>query len=89
VALQIPAPPVAAALVVLIAVSLAAAIPSSPGAVGIYHAVAIVALSMWDVPVSMALAFALVTHAVGMALHIGLGAVSASALGVHNVLRLR
>lgn len=86
VALGVPAPP-AAAILVVVAVSLGAAIPSSPGAIGVYHAVAVLALSVWEVPTAPALAFALATHGVAISLHIGLGAASASAMGVRNVLR--
>ncbi len=85
-ALEIPVPPVAAVLVV-VAISLGAAIPSSPGAIGVYHAIAVLALSVWGVPTALALAFALVAHGITIALHIGLGAASASALGIHNVFR--
>jgi uncharacterized protein (TIRG00374 family) len=86
VAFQISAPPVAAVLVV-VAVSLGAAIPSSPGSIGVYHAIAVLVLSVWGVPTALALAFALVTHGIAIALHIGLGAASASAMGIRNVLR--
>jgi len=87
-AVDVPAPPVAAGLVVVVGVSLSAAIPSSPGAIGIYHAIVILALTIWNVPTSTALAFALISHAGAIALHISLGAASASAMGINNVLLL-
>src|SRR5262249_59055970 len=46
-AFQVPAPP-AAALLVLVATNLGAVVPSSPGSLGVYHVMAVMALSGWQ-----------------------------------------
>ncbi len=84
-AMQLPAPWVAAVLVV-VTVNLGAAIPSSPGALGVFHALAVLALSVWNVPTPEAVAFAIVAHAIAITLHVTLGAASAWLLGMHGVL---
>lgn len=61
-----------AGFLVLVVVNLGSAIPSSPGYVGVYHAAAILALSLW-VPKEPALAYALVTHALNMLANVLLG----------------
>jgi len=61
-----------AGFLVLVVVNLGSAIPSSPGYVGVYHAAAILALSLW-VPKGPALAYALVTHALNMLANVVLG----------------
>lgn len=66
---HLPSPPVAV-LLVLVATNLGAAIPSSPGALGVYHFMAVMALSVWNVDLSVALAFAICAHALTMAIHI-------------------
>lgn len=80
------AAPALAGLLVLVVISLGAAIPSSPGAVGVFHALAILALTPWDVPVSQAMAFALIAHGLAISLHISLGFISAWSLGIRNVI---
>ena len=60
-------------LFVLAVVNLGAAIPSSPGAIGVYHYLAILALSVWVADKSEALAYAVGTHGVTMAMDIVLG----------------
>lgn len=66
---HLPSPPVAVLLVLVLA-NLGAAIPSSPGALGVYHLMAVMALSVWNVDLSIALAFAICAHALTMAVHI-------------------
>jgi glycosyltransferase 2 family protein len=63
----------AAALLVLASTNLGAVIPSSPGALGIYHFTAVLALSVWHVDMSTAVAFAIGAHAISIALHIVFG----------------
>jgi glycosyltransferase 2 family protein len=65
--------PPAAALLVLVTTGLGAAIPASPGSLGVYHFMAILALSAWRVDLSTALAFAIGSHAVAIAIHVALG----------------
>lgn len=74
--------PSSAALLVLVATNLAAVIPSVPSSVGIYHFMAVLALSVWHVDTSTALAFAIVSHAAAIGLHVVLGAFCASLEGV-------
>ena len=81
VAFHLPAPP-GAGLLVLVTTNLGAAIPSLPGSIGIYHFMAVLALSPWKVDTSVAVAFAIGTHAMAIALHILLGLCAAWAEGV-------
>ena len=71
-AFQVSVPP-AAALLVLVATNLGAIIPSSPGSLGVYHFMAVMALSVWQVDTSVAVAFAIASHALAITLHIVLG----------------
>jgi uncharacterized protein (TIRG00374 family) len=72
-----------AGFLVLIVTSLGAALPGPPGSVGVYHVLTVLALSVWSVDTETAVAFALVAHTTAIALHIGLGAISALVLNVH------
>jgi uncharacterized protein (TIRG00374 family) len=75
-AFRLEVPP-AAALLVLVATNLGAVIPSSPGSLGVYHVMAVLALSAWGVEPSTALAFAIASHVIAIGLHIMLGLGSA------------
>jgi glycosyltransferase 2 family protein len=77
--------PWTAGFLVLVVVSLGAAIPGPPGAVGVFHVLTVLALSVYSVDTEMAVAFALVAHTTAIALHIGLGAASAFILNVRVV----
>jgi uncharacterized protein (TIRG00374 family) len=74
VAFDMPAPWYAA-LFVLAVVNLGGAIPSSPGAIGVYHFLAVLALSVWVPDSSAALAYAIATHGVNLALNVLIGAI--------------
>jgi len=63
-----------AGIFVLVVVNLGSAIPSSPGYVGVYHYLAVLALSVWGIERSPALAYAIGTHALNMMANVGLGA---------------
>jgi hypothetical protein len=76
IAFRLPAPP-AAALLVLVVTNLGAAIPSSPGSLGIYHVLAVLALSVWNIDTSAAVAFAIGSHALAITMHILVGLVCA------------
>ena len=65
----------AAAAFVQVVVALGAAVPSSPGYVGVYHAGVILALAAFGVPQAEALAFALVSHAVNFGTLLIIGAI--------------
>lgn len=58
---------------VLIVVNLGSAIPSSPGYIGVYHYLAVLALSIWVPDRNAALAYAIGTHALNMLANAGLG----------------
>ena len=51
-------------LVLLVITSIALVIPSSPGYIGTYHYLCQLSLAMFGVPVSTALTFATVVHAI-------------------------
>jgi uncharacterized protein (TIRG00374 family) len=63
-----------AGLFVLAVVNLGGAIPSSPGGIGVYHFMAVLALSVWVPDPSAALGFAIGTHGVNVLLNVSLGA---------------
>ena len=65
----------AEAAFVQVVVALGAAVPSSPGYVGVYHAGVLLALAAFGVPQAEALAFALVSHAVNFGTLIVIGAI--------------
>jgi uncharacterized protein (TIRG00374 family) len=77
--------PWTAGFLVLVVTSLGAAIPGPPGAVGVFHVLTVLALSVWSVDTEVAVAFALVAHTTAIALHVGLGAVSAFILNIRVV----
>ncbi len=58
---------------VLVMVNLGSAIPSSPGYIGVYHYLAMLALSLWTGDRNAALAYAIGTHALNMLANVGLG----------------
>jgi hypothetical protein len=62
------------AFFVLVVVNLGSAIPSSPGYVGVYHYLAVLALSVWVPDRNAALAYAIGTHTLNMLANISLGA---------------
>ncbi len=62
-----------AGLWVLAMVNLGGAIPSSPGAIGVYHWLAMQSLSHWVPDTNVTAAYAIATHALNIALIIGLG----------------
>lgn len=57
----------------VVVTNLGSAIPSSPGSIGIYHALAVVALSPWNVPFDTALSIGLLTHLVTIGVQVLLG----------------
>lgn len=67
--------PWAAAFMVIVLVNFGAAIPSSPGFIGVVHFLAVMALEPWAVERSAALGFAIVFHAQSFLITVGLGVV--------------
>lgn len=61
------------AFFVLVVVNLGSAIPSSPGYIGVYHYLAVLALSPWVPDRNAALAYAIGTHALNMIANAVLG----------------
>jgi len=62
-----------AGLFVLAVINLGGAIPSSPGAIGVYHYLAVLALSVWVTDKSAALGYAIGTHGVNTLINILIG----------------
>lgn len=58
---------------VLVVINLGSAIPSSPGYVGVYHYLAVLALSVWVPDRNAALAYAIGTHALNIMANVVLG----------------
>ena len=56
--------PLSAATLVLVATNLGMTVPSAPGYVGVYHAIAVGALAVFGVPEPEALGFAIALHAI-------------------------
>lgn len=65
-----------AGLFVAVVVNLGGLVPSSPGAIGVYHYLAMLALTPWLRDSGVALGFAIVTHALGLAVVITCGGLS-------------
>ena len=70
------------AFFVLIMVNLGSAIPSSPGYIGVYHYLAVLALSLWTPDRNATLAYAIGTHALNMLANVGFGSFYLSRAGV-------
>jgi glycosyltransferase 2 family protein len=79
--------PTGTTLVLVAAILFAIAIPSAPSSVGVFHAVTTWTLTALGAPPARAAAFALVTHAIGVVMFIGLGAIALSELGGRKALR--
>jgi uncharacterized protein (TIRG00374 family) len=80
-AFRLPVPWQAAALV-LVVTNLGGAIPSSPGAIGVYEFLTMVALSVWLSDPNTAFGFAAAMHASNLALSVVLGLVAAWREGI-------
>jgi uncharacterized membrane protein YbhN (UPF0104 family) len=57
-----------AGFLVILLTNLAGILPSSPGSIGVYHYMTVLALTVWTADRTAALAFAIVTHATAMLL---------------------
>jgi glycosyltransferase 2 family protein len=62
-----------AAVFVVVVVNLGSAIPSSPGFIGVYHYLVVLALSVWAIPKSEALGYALATHGLTLLFYLLVG----------------
>jgi uncharacterized protein (TIRG00374 family) len=74
--------PYLAGALMMVATSLGAAIPSAPGSAGVFHALIVLALSVWNVPAEEAVAVGVLAHGVTIVLHIVLGALCAWLAGI-------
>jgi glycosyltransferase 2 family protein len=63
----------AAAVLVLCALGLSAIVPSSPGYIGVFHAVTVLTLSLFGIEKSLALSYAIVLHGLNYITLVGLG----------------
>ncbi len=75
------APAVAAGLLLMVVTNLGSAIPSSPGSIGVYHALGVLALSTWNVGLDLALSVATVSHALVVSVQLLLGLLAIAAVG--------
>jgi uncharacterized membrane protein YbhN (UPF0104 family) len=67
--------PLAAAILVTVAINLSLVLPSSPAALGVFEAATILALNAFDVPHADALSYALVLHLLNLVPFLLIGAV--------------
>ena len=72
--------PAIAALVLLAVLQAGTAIVSVPGNIGVFHYLTVLTLGAWEVPASLALAVAIVLHAVSLGPRVLLGGMSATAM---------
>ncbi len=74
-------PCIAAGLLMMVVTNLGSAIPSSPGSLGVYHALGVLALSAWHVELNRALSVATVSHAIVVGVQLLLGLVAMGLVG--------
>lgn len=72
------AAPASAGILVMVAVALGSAVPSSPGSIGVFHFLAVLALSAFGVSQNEAAAYAVVVHALTVAVQLSCGALAAA-----------
>ena len=80
-------PAVSAGLLLMVVTNLGSAIPSSPGSIGVYHALAVLALSPWHVGLDMALSVGTISHAVVIAIQLLLGLLAVAMVGKQTSLQ--
>jgi uncharacterized protein (TIRG00374 family) len=83
-ALGIEVPTLAGALMMVVT-NLGAVIPSAPGSLGVFHFLTVLALSIWQVPLSLAAAVAVLAHGVSIGIHIALGTLCAWLAGIRLI----
>jgi uncharacterized membrane protein YbhN (UPF0104 family) len=81
-------PAIASGLLLMVVTNLGSAIPSSPGSIGVYHALAIVALSTWNTGIDLAMAVATISHALVIAVQLLLGLAATAVLRRRRGLRV-
>jgi glycosyltransferase 2 family protein len=85
-ALDVPVPWIAGVFA-LVVINLGGSIPASPGAIGVYHYLFVLAMSVWITDPSVALGTAVVSHALGVVVSVALGIVGLVRQGI-SVTRL-
>jgi hypothetical protein len=68
--------PLVAGGLLMVTTHLGAVVPSAPASIGVYHAIAVVTLALWEVNAETAMAIALVSHGVMVGLQIIGGTIS-------------
>ncbi|MBL26628.1 MAG: hypothetical protein CMM50_03630 [Rhodospirillaceae bacterium] len=76
------AAPVSVGLLLVVVTNLGAAVPSSPGAIGVYHAIGTAVLSAIGLDRDLALSVTTVSHAVTVLVQVGLGSAALAILPV-------
>ena len=71
-----------AGLFILVLTNLGGVIPVSPGSIGVYHFLAVSAVTIWAPDASAALSFAVITHVVSLLIILGAGTVSLARQGL-------
>lgn len=74
-------PSIPAGLLLMVVTNLGSAIPSSPGSLGVYHVLAVLALSVWHIGLDLALSVATVSHAVVIGVQLLLGLLAMAVVG--------
>jgi uncharacterized protein (TIRG00374 family) len=81
-------PAIVSGLLLMVVTNLGSAIPSSPGSIGVYHALAIVALTPWHVGIDLAMAVATISHGLVIAVQLVLGLAAAAIVSRRTGLRV-
>jgi len=75
-------PSILAAFFLLVVLQLGVAIPSSPGRIGVYHYLCVIALAVFGVNGAQAVSFAIILHFISVIIPIAMGAILASHMGI-------
>lgn len=75
-------PSILAAFFLLVVLQLGVAIPSSPGRIGVYHYLCVLALAVFGVDGAQAVSYAVILHLISVVVPIAMGAILASNMGV-------
>lgn len=70
---------------ILTVYNIGCALPSSPGAIGLYHYLVILALSLWVTDTSYSMSYALVSHAILILINIIIGGIFALHIGIKKI----
>lgn len=76
-------PSLLAAFFLLVVLQLSIAVPSSPGRIGVYHYLSVLALAVFGINNAQALSFAIILHLISIVMPIALGAILAWLMNVN------